>query len=45
MDGNQIIKIKGLNSKSLGNINITDLEALLNKDNNMKLLQNKWFGW
>ena len=42
-NGHQIIKVKGLNSKSLSNINITDLKALLIKDSNMEFNQDKWF--
>ena len=42
-NGNEIIKVKGLNSKSLSNINITDLKALLIKDSNMEFNQDKWF--
>ena len=42
-NNNQIIKVKGLSTKSLIGLKFNDLEKLLVKDSNMKFLQNKWF--
>jgi hypothetical protein len=41
----EIIKIKGLNKEAIINNNITleSLEALLSKDSNIQINQNKWF--
>ena len=44
MDGNEIIKVKGLSKDALKSISFTTLDSLLNKDSNIKLLQDKWFG-
>ena len=44
MDNNQVIKVKGISKDALKSINFNTLDSLLNKDANIKLLQNKWFG-
>ena len=43
INNNQIIKVKGLNPKFLIGLKLNDLEKLLVKNSNIKLLQDKWF--
>ena len=42
-EGNEIIKVKGLNQDLISDIHIQDLEALLYKDSSKEFSQDKWF--
>jgi len=42
-DGEEILKVKGLNKDSLDNINFNELELLLIKDSSKEFTQDKWF--
>ena len=42
-NGNEIIKVKGLDSKSLSNLNLDTFKTLLAKDTNLNFHQDKWF--
>jgi DNA polymerase family B len=43
VNGNEVIKIKGLANESLSDIHVSDLELLLIKDSSKTFTQNKWF--
>ena len=42
-EGNEIIKIKGLNKAGISNLSIASLEALLKQDETLSLSQERWF--
>ena len=42
-EGNEIIKIKGLNKAGISNLSIASLEALLKQDETLTLNQERWF--
>ena len=43
IDGNEIIKVKGINQDAASELNIMDLELLLVKDSSKEFTQEKWF--
>jgi hypothetical protein len=43
IDGNQIIKIKGLSKDNLSSLNLSDLDRLLVKNSKLEFNQSKWY--
>lgn len=42
-DGEEVIKVKGLNKEAMSDIHFNDLEQLLHKDSSKVFSQNKWY--
>jgi hypothetical protein len=43
VDGNEVIKVKGLSKEALTDIHVSDLELLLIKDSSKEFSQQKWY--